>query len=104
MVRLNPGETIVKEGTFLYDEQVPCRLLIVHSKVQYGTGDYQDPPELANDQDCDAFYIKFSSTTDVNHFNSGSGPFSSLSEAMTYAEAAPGLGHTVRWIDQPEQR
>ena len=37
---LRPSETVVKEGTYLYDEIVECDRRIVHSPVRYGTGDY----------------------------------------------------------------
>lgn len=91
-----PNDVIVKEGTFVYDEAVLCRLHIVHSKLWRGSGDYEDPPEICNDREGDAYYVWYSSTTDAEHFNSGSGPYATLDEAVAGATTAPGIG-PVRW-------
>ncbi|WP_124540630.1 DUF7684 family protein [Piscinibacter terrae] len=94
---LTPDDVVVKEGTFLYDGTVLCHLHVVHSRLWRGSGDYEDPPEICNDRDCDAYYVWYSSTTDTENFNSGSGPYANLDEAVAGAQAAPGIGPTVRW-------
>lgn len=51
----NHESNVVKKGTFLYDGTVECDLRIVYSKIRYGSGDYEDPPELENDLMQDTF-------------------------------------------------
>jgi hypothetical protein len=94
---LTPDDVIVKEGTFLYDDAILCRLHIVHSRLWRGSGDYEDPPEICNDRECDAYYVWYGSTTDAEHFNSGSGPYATLDEAIAGATTAPGIGPSLRW-------
>ncbi len=63
METITPNEIVVMEGTFLYDGKVECDLRIVRSAVRYGSGDYEDPPEIADDTEKTTFYIQFGSTT-----------------------------------------
>lgn len=96
---MNPNESYVKEGTFLYDGQVECRVKIVLSPVHYGTGDYEDPPEVRNDIDRDTYYVWYESTTERERFNSSGGGHPSLAAAMQAVESAPGIGGSVKWKD-----
>lgn len=97
MGTLSPGESIVKIGTFRYGETVPCEIRIVFSPVKYGTGDIEDPAEVANDLEQGTFYIQFGSTTQRGVFQSGSRGFRSLAEATAEAESTPGIGPTLEW-------
>jgi hypothetical protein len=97
MTSLASNETIVKEGTFLYDGEIECDVRIVHSPIRYGSGDYEDPPEIENDLQRDTFYIQYGSTTERGIFNAGGGGYPSLTEAVAGAESAPGIGSTIRW-------
>lgn len=90
-------ENIVKEGTFLYDDCVECDICIVYCAVRYGSGDYEDPPEIENDVDVNTYYLWFGSTTERGRYNAGGGGYSSLAEAMENAESRPGFGSSVRW-------
>jgi len=99
MSSLAQNETIVKEGTFVYDGRIQCDVRIVHSPIRYGSGDYEDPPEIENDLEQDTFYIHYGSTTERGVFNAGGGGYPSLAEAMAAAEAAPGIGSTIRWSE-----
>ncbi|WP_119965670.1 hypothetical protein [Simplicispira lacusdiani] len=98
MATLQPGERVVREGTFLYDLQIECDVRIVYSPIHYGTGDWEDPPEIQNDLEQDTYYVQYGSTTERGRFNAGGGGHRSLPEAMAAAEAAPGIGPTVRWL------
>jgi hypothetical protein len=99
---LLPAERVVRTGTFLYDGHVECDVRIVLSPVRFGTGDYEDPPEVSNDVDQDTFYIHYGSTTSRGVFTAGGGSFATLSAAITHAEAMPGFGNSVRW-NEPSQ-
>lgn len=92
-----PG-TVVKKGTYIYDSSVECDLCIIYSHIRYGSGDYEDPSDIADDIEVDTYYLYFGSTTERGKFNAGGGGYPSLSEAMVAAENAPGIGRTVRWV------
>jgi len=98
-IKMYPGK-IVKRGTFLYDGTVQCGLCISLSTVRYGTGDYEDEPDVANDVETDTYYLWFDSPAAETRFNSGGGAYSSLSEAVAAAERFPGIGSTVQWAQQ----
>lgn len=93
------AEKVVKAGTFLYDDTVLCDVRIVYSTIQYGSGDWEDPPELAEDQYGDFFAIQWGSTTVRGIFNAWSGGGICISEAIAAAESMPGVGKTIVWLD-----
>lgn len=93
---LNTNEKVVAAGTFVYAGH-ECALRIVFSPVRYGTGDDEDEAEIADDRTVDTFYIQYGSTTQPGVFNAGGGGHPSLAAARSAAEAAPGIGSTVRW-------
>ena len=97
MADLSSDQTVVKEGTFLYDGTIECDVRIVHSPVRYGSGDHEDPPDIQNDSEQDTYYVQYGSTTDRGVLNAGGGGYSSLADAIAGVEAAPGVGGTVRW-------
>jgi hypothetical protein len=97
---MNPSEqneTVVKEGVFLYDGRVECDVRILHSPIRYGSGDYEDPSEIENELEQVTYYLQFGSTTERGVFNAGGGAYPSLAQAVAAAEAAPGIGATIRW-------
>lgn len=97
MAPLAPNETLVMEGTFLYDGFIECDVCIVRSPIRYGSGDYEDPPEIYNDLERDTFYVYYGSTTERGRYTAGGGGYPSLEEAMAGAESAPGIGGSVTW-------
>ncbi len=98
-MQLRSDEKIVKRGTFLYDSSVLCDIRIVYSTCIPGSGDDQDPPELADDRDGDFFYVQYGSTTARGVFHANGGGGATLEAAMTAAESTSGIGPTVVWID-----
>jgi hypothetical protein len=95
---LKAGETIAKTGCFTYAGQIICELRIIRSPLRYGSGDHEDPPDIADDQAIATFYVEYGSTTERGTFNAGGGVYDSLEEAIAAAEASPGIGDSVRWI------
>lgn len=91
------GETIVSVGVFLYDGAVECDLQIVRSSICYGSGDDEHPPDIADDHERETFYIRYGSTTERGTFNSASGAFFSLDDAIAAVEKMPLIGTTVTW-------
>jgi len=54
-----------------------------------GSGDYEDSPELAEDQYGEFFDVQYGSTTELGRFNSSGGSCATLEEAIALAESAP---------------
>jgi hypothetical protein len=86
---------VVAEGTWLYAGSLPSRIVIVRRQTWYGTGDYEDRPEVCDDQDVETFEIVFASPGEPNHFPARGGQYRSLDEARLAAEAK--CGSSVRW-------
>jgi hypothetical protein len=94
---LLPDQTVLKEGTFLYDGLVECDIRIVHGPVRFGSGDHSDPEDVRKDLVRDTYYLHFGSTTERGVFNAGGGAYDSLDEAIQGAMNAPGIGRSIRW-------
>jgi hypothetical protein len=90
---------IVLEGTWLYAGETPCRIAIVRRGTWYGTGDHEDPPEIADDQGVETFEVLYTPAGDPSRFSAGGGQCRTLKEARESAEAA--CGPTVRWKESP---
>jgi len=94
-MRLSDRGTVVIEGTWLYAGSTPCRITIVRRDVRYGTGDHEDPPEIADDQSVETFEVLYASPGDPDRVSAGGGQYASVAAARAAAEAA--CGPTVRW-------
>ncbi|NRF72491.1 hypothetical protein HLB44_36655 [Aquincola sp. S2] len=87
----------VLSGTWLYAGDTPCAVKIVSHHVLYGTGDHEDPPEIADDQEVECFYIYFSTPAGQPQWVGG-GASTSLTEARTIVEQK--LGSTLTWHEK----
>ena len=101
---LSDRGSVVVEGTWLYSDQVRCRIAVVRRDIMYGSGDYEDPPEVAEDRTIETFEVLYASPTNPRQFSAGGGQFRTLDEALAAAELA--CGSTVHWeaecsIDPP---
>ena len=88
---------IVAEGTWIYAERHICYLRIIKWNVIYGSGDYEDSPEICDDKEEECYYIQFESVTEKGDFNSQTGAFFTVNEAMTYADEV--TCQKVNWIN-----
>jgi len=88
---------IIRCGYFLYDGFHPTELRIVRSPIRYGTGDYEDPPEICNDIEVETYYIEYGSTYEKGVFVARGGSFDSATEAELGAAAA--VGESLVWLD-----
>ena len=93
-----PEDLTVAIGTYVYDGLVLCDVKIDLSPVRWGSGDDEDPPELSDDLVQPTYYLWWGSTTERGRFNAGGGGYATLALAQAAAEAAPGIGPTVRWL------
>ena len=98
-MNFRPNDEVAKAGTYLYDGTVICDVRIVRSMIYYGSGDYEDPPEIADDQERETFYIQYGSTIERGNYSAGGGAYPTLCEAVAAVENAPGFGKSVRWND-----
>jgi hypothetical protein len=96
----SPYEKIILEGTFSYSGVSDYLVRIVFSPVRFGSGDYEDDPEIAEDVEQDTYYIWYGSITEQGKFNAGGGGFPTLAEAKATVELAPGIGQSVKWFPE----
>jgi hypothetical protein len=75
------SDTIVRVGFFLYDGLVRCPLRIVKIDLRPGTGDYEDPPEFADDQPGTWFRVDLTAAGDPDRWSAGGGYFPTQEEA-----------------------
>jgi len=92
------NENIIQRGTWLYDGTVSCEILIVRRNIAYGTGDYEDDPEIAEDIEGIFFYILYQAAGSPGEFKSEVGPFNSIEEAKAHCDEA--THGTVEWNDK----
>jgi hypothetical protein len=84
-----------KTGTWLYGGRVPCEVRVVRHHTLYGSGDYEDAPEVAEDRSVECFYVLFHTPAGEPEWVGG-GAALSLNEAMALAQKK--LGHTLVWL------
>lgn len=77
-----PGETIIKRGWWLYDGSVRAKLVLVRADVFAGSGDEEDPPDIRDTRDVEAFRFWFESPPGSDDFRAGTRQYLSLQEAM----------------------
>ncbi|MGC3983494.1 MAG: hypothetical protein QM777_01520 [Pseudorhodoferax sp.] len=86
----------VKQGLWFHGGVTACHVRIVRHDLLYGTGDADDPPEIARDQPTDCYYVLF----DLPHAESvwhNGGAALSLREAVFLVERR--LGPVLSWND-----
>jgi hypothetical protein len=84
----------VAEGTWLYSGSVPTAVRVLESDVAFGTGDYEDEPEVAEDKPGVCFYVEWEPAGGGSSGGSVTGPFATIDEAKTHIQqTATG----VRW-------
>lgn len=90
---IRPEWPVLKRGTWLYDGVAPFEVRIVQGDMIYGSGDYEDPPEVREDQDVKCFYVVFDDVGDQTPAVYGVYP--TLDEALAGAENA--ASRTISW-------
>ena len=59
---------VVREGVWLYAEAVPIRVRVLSSPETWGTGDYEDEPEAADNQPIACFLLACESASSPGNF------------------------------------
>lgn len=84
---------IVKRGICFYDSSVEYEVIIVESDTLYGSGDYEDTPEIAEDREVTCFYVWYEDLSRKGVFNAGGGGFLSIDETIASVEKTS----SVKW-------
>lgn len=88
---------VIRRGIWLYDGVVRCEVRIIRQSTFYGSGDYEDPPGIADDRECECFGLLFETTTGESPRFVGGGQFETLEGAIRRAEELFVGG--VEWYD-----
>ncbi len=77
--------TPVRLGTWLFNDMIPSAVRICESEVAFGTGDYEDEPDVSEDRTTKCFYVDFCTAGSHDDWRStGFGPFGTLEEAEAH--------------------
>jgi hypothetical protein len=79
-------EAIARLGVFLYDGSVRCPVRIVMTDFRPGSGDAEDPPEIADDQVGVWYRVDLAAAGDLVEWRVGGGYFRSQEEAERHLE------------------
>jgi hypothetical protein len=93
---------VVLEGSWLHAGTTPCRIAIVRRGTHYGSGDYEDPPEVAEDREAETFEVRYTAAGEPDRFAAGGGQYPSLEAARHGAERV--CGASVRWQPRSNDR
>jgi hypothetical protein len=86
---------IVREGVWLYANEVPVAVRIVSSPETHGSGDYEDEDDIAENQPIPCFFLEYEAAGSPGNFCNVTVNLMSLAEAITHAEEKfPG----IRWL------
>jgi hypothetical protein len=86
---------IVKEGTALYADEVVYSVHILKHGWSYGSGDYEDEPEVQEDREGEFYYIRFKLPQHMGRYSGLEGAYSSFEEAIQRVAIA--TSGTVTW-------
>lgn len=79
-------QQIVKRGICTYASSQLYEIIIVESQYRYGSGDYEDPSFIRDDQREQCFYTWFDTPSNRGAFCACGGVFSSIEEAIESIE------------------
>lgn len=86
---------VVAVGTWLYDGSVKAEVTIQKMPILFGSGDYQDPPEIREDREVESYYIWFAPAGEPGEFRAGGGAELTLEKAKRRAEEL--VGQEISW-------
>ncbi|MDX2094264.1 MAG: hypothetical protein SFX73_40910 [Kofleriaceae bacterium] len=80
-------EILLKTGAFLYDGIVRCPVRVVQTEFLPGSGDHEDPPEIADDQPGTWFRVDLTGAGEPTRWSSSIVGFKTLDEAIAHCES-----------------
>ena len=86
---MNPDESrIIKDGCWLYNGTMRCRIVVTREDCYPGTGDLEDPPSVRNDHHAPCVQIWFENPAQK-------GDFHASRYANTVEDALSDLSRTI---------
>lgn len=89
---------IILEGTWIYDKSKECNLRIVKSHIIFGTGDYEDTPEIRDDLEVECYYVEYESLIEQGKFCTRSQAYLTLNEAIDGEEKI--LNQKIKFVNK----
>ena len=90
---------IVAEAEWPRDGRSPLRIRLLSSPAYFGAGDFEDAPDLAEDQPGQAYVVSYESPDRPGVFDNAIPGLASIDEAMALVqEKFPG----ARWLRKSE--
>ena len=93
------NEIVVLSGSWIYGDEVAEGVHIIKSNFRPGSGDYEDPPEIANDAFGVFFGLRFGKY--ANEHSGEGGAYTTIDEAMEHAKS---VCPSLRWGVAKEQK
>ncbi len=88
---------IVREGVWLYADEVPVRVRILSSPETWGSGDYEDDDSISMNQPIPCFFLVYEMAGSPGNFCNTVCNLMSLESAIAYVERVfPG----IRWQER----
>jgi len=84
----------IRHGECVYNNTTGYRVKIIKWHILYGTGDYEDPPEIRDNQNVECYYVFYEDIINKGNFNVSGGGFLHLEEAVNSVEA----NVNVKWF------
>jgi hypothetical protein len=91
---MNRFGRVVREGRWRYAGTIESAVRIRESDTRFGSGDYEDPPDVREDRAERCYYVDWIGAG-TNLSSAVSGPFDTLAAAET--SAAEQSGGTLSW-------
>ena len=86
---------IVAEAEWPRDGQPPLRIRLLSSPAYFGAGDFEDAPDIAEDQSGQAYIVSYESADEPGVFDNAIANVASIDAAMALVEEKfPG----ARWL------
>jgi hypothetical protein len=85
----------IRVGEWLYDGRISLAVRLFKSDTRWGSGDYEDPPEVSDDQAIECYYLQLQVAGD-ERFGSWCG-FLTLDDVERFGHEQ--LGNSLRWHD-----
>ncbi|MFL6697965.1 MAG: hypothetical protein ACJ8GJ_12415 [Vitreoscilla sp.] len=92
---------VLAEAQWLYDGSVPVRIRVHSSPMYYGTGDYEDPTDIAEERPGEFYILSWESAGSPGSFPNAMPNLASIDEVLETVERKfPG----ARWLTPLERR
>jgi hypothetical protein len=96
-VTFSESDRLIRRGAWLYAGLVRREVRVVRQMLFFGTGDHEDPEEIAADRECTCYGVQFETSTGESPDFVGGGQFATLAAAIQHVEGMGLAG--FEWLD-----